>query len=100
MNSTIRNVSAALATGCLVMAFSAHAGDASAGKAKSENCAQCHGEDGKEDPAIAGMEEAKFIQAMKEYQSGERKHKKMTKAATGLSDADLADLAAHYASLK
>jgi cytochrome c553 len=100
MNSTIRNVSAALATGCLVMAFSVHAGDATAGKAKSENCAQCHGEDGKEDPAIAGMEEAKFIQAMKDYQAGARKHKKMEKAAAGLGDADLADLAAYYASLK
>jgi len=100
MNSTIRNVSAALATGCLLMAFSAHAGDASAGKAKSENCAQCHGENGKEDPALAGMEEAKFIQAMKDYQAGARKHKKMEKAATGLSDADIGDLAAYYASLK
>jgi cytochrome c553 len=100
MNSTIRNVSAALATGCLVMAFPVHAGDASAGKAKSESCAQCHGEDGKEDPAIASMEEAKFIQAMKDYQAGSRKHKKMEKAATGLTDADIADLAAYYASLK
>ncbi|MCU0810380.1 MAG: c-type cytochrome [Thiobacillaceae bacterium] len=100
MNSTIRNVSAVLATGCLLMAFSAHAGDASAGKAKSENCAQCHGEDGKEDPAIAGMEEAKFIQAMKDYQAGARKHKKMEKAASGLTDANIADLAAYYASLK
>jgi cytochrome c553 len=100
MYQMIRNATLAMAAGCLVMAFSAHAGDASAGKAKSENCAQCHGEDGKEDPAIAGMEEAKFIQAMKEYQTGARKHKKMEKAATGLSDADLADMAAYYASLK
>jgi len=46
------------------------------------------------------MEEAKFIKAMKDYQSGERKNKKMMKAATGLSDADLADLAAYYATLK
>jgi cytochrome c553 len=100
MNSPIRNVSAALATGCLVMAFSAQAGDANAGKGKSESCAQCHGDDGKEDPAIAGMDEAKFIQAMKDYQAGTRKHKKMEKAATGLTDADLADMAAYYASLK
>jgi cytochrome c553 len=100
MNSTIRNLSVALATGCLVMAFSAQAGDANAGKGKSESCAQCHGDDGKEDPAIAGMEEAKFIQAMKEYQTGVRKHKKMEKAAAGLSDSDLADMAAYYAGMK
>jgi cytochrome c553 len=100
MNSTIRNLSVALATGCLVMAFSAQAGDANAGKGKSESCAQCHGDDGKEDPAIGGMEEAKFIQAMKEYQTGARKHKKMEKAAAGLSDSDLADMAAYYAGMK
>lgn len=91
----------ALAAGLmLVAASSAQAGDASAGKAKSESCAGCHGDNGKDDPPIAGMEETKFIQAMKEYQSGERKHKAMTKAATRLSEADLADLAAYYATLK
>lgn len=90
----------ALTAGLILVASSAHAGDASAGKAKSENCAQCHGDNGKDDPSIAGMEEAKFIKTMKAYQSGERNHKKMMKAASGLSDADLADLAAYYATLK
>lgn len=77
-----------------------HAGDASAGKAKAEGCAVCHGESGKDDPAIAGMDEAKFIKEMKAYQSGERSNKKMKKATAALSDADLADLAAYYATLK
>jgi len=89
-----------LSAGLMFAASAAHAGDASAGKAKSESCASCHGDTGKDDPAIAGMDEAKFIQAMKAYQSGERKNKKMMKAATALSDADIADLAAYYASLK
>lgn len=85
-------------TACLVLGTSlAHAGDASAGKSKSENCAQCHGDNGKDDPPLAGMEEAKFIKTMKAYQSGERNHKKMMKAASGLSEADLA---AYYATLK
>jgi cytochrome c553 len=87
--------------GCVAWAsVPAHAGDAAAGKAKSESCAQCHGEDGKEDPAIAGMDEGNFTKAMKAYQSGERSHKKMQKAANALSDADLADLAAYYAGMK
>ena len=73
---------------------------AGAGKTKAENCVQCHGGTGKDDPAIAGMEAAKFIKAMKDCQSGERKNKKMMKAATGLSDSDLANLAAFYATLK
>jgi cytochrome c553 len=78
----------------------AHAGDAAAGKAKSENCAQCHGDTGKEEPAIAGMAEGNFIKAMNEYRAGERKDKKMVKAAKNLSDADISDLAAYYATLK
>ncbi len=40
------------------------------------------------------MDEGNFTKAMKAYQSGERSHKKMQKAANALSDADLADLAA------
>ena len=100
MTQIIRKTTLALAGGCMLMAFAAQAGDAAAGKAKSEKCAQCHGDNGKEDPPIAGMEEAKFIQAMKAYQTGERKHKKMEKAASGLTDGDVADLAAYYTSLK
>jgi cytochrome c553 len=84
----------------MLMAFSAQAGDVSTGKAKSEGCAQCHGGNGKDDPPIAGMAEADFIKAMKDYQSGQRKNKKMAKAANGLTDADIADLAAYYATLK
>ena len=100
MRQMIWKATLALAGGCMLIGFQAQAGDASAGKAKSENCAQCHGDNGKEDPPIAGMEEAKFIQAMKAYQTGERKHKKMEKAASGLTDTDIANLAAYYASLK
>ncbi len=100
MIQVIKQTVLALAGGCMLMTFSAQAGDASAGKAKSEACAQCHGDNGKDDPPIAGMAEADFTKAMKAYQSGERKNKKMAKAASGLSDADIADLAAYYASLK
>ena len=91
----------ALFSASLLLAISsAHAGDASAGKAKSESCANCHGDNGKEDPPIAGMDEAKFVQDLKAYQSGERNNKKMRKAVAGLSDQDMADLAAYYATLK
>ncbi len=91
----------ALFSASLMLAISsAHAGDINAGKAKSESCANCHGETGKEDPPIAGMDEAKFIAELKAYQSGERSNKKMKKATDGLSDQDMADLAAYYATLK
>jgi len=77
-------------------------GDAAAGKELSADCADCHGEDGKGDedfPAIAGMAEADFIKAMKEYADGTRSDKMMAKAAKKLSDQELADLAAYYATL-
>jgi len=47
------------------------------------------------------MDVAKFTKAMKEYHVGTRtKDATMAKAAKELSDADLANLAAHYATLK
>ena len=80
------------------------AGDAAAGKTKSEACADCHGDDGKgddENPSIAGQAQDKFTKAMGEYQAGTRtKSPKMIKEAKKLSAQDIADLAAYYATLK
>jgi len=50
-------------------------GDAANGQALSEDCAGCHGDDGKGDdetPALAGMDEAAHVAALKGYASGER----------------------------
>jgi cytochrome c553 len=79
-------------------------GDAANGKALSVDCADCHGEDGTgddESPALAGMAEAEFIAALQGYASGEREDESemMADYATGLSEQDMADLAAYYASL-
>jgi cytochrome c553 len=46
------------------------------------------------------MPEAKFVQAMKDYKSGKRANPIMKTFADPLSDQDLANLAAYYASLK
>ena len=93
-----------LLSGCLMIALPAKAGgDVAAGKAKSEKCADCHGDDGKGDedsPSIAGMRVSYFVSSMKDYQTGDRTHKKMGKAAKKLNDQDIADLAAYYATLK
>lgn len=90
--------------GGLVLAGPVWAADAAAGKQKAEAaCADCHGSNGKGDednPAIAGMSASEFTKAMKEYQAGTRtKSKKMIKAAQKVNDADMADMAAYYASL-
>jgi len=95
---------AALVAAGVVLVPPAQAGDAAAGKALAEACADCHGEDGKGDedfPAVAGMSEADFTQAMVEYRDGTRSDsKQMTKAAKKLTDEEIADLAAYYATLK
>ena len=87
-----------------LVAAPSYAGDAAAGKTKSEACVDCHGDDGKgddENPAINGWAVDKFTKAMQEYANGTRtKSQKMTKEAKKLSAAQIADLAAYYATLK
>ena len=94
---------ALLVSGCLVLAGPVLAGDAAAGLNISEDCAMCHGDDGWGDedyPPIAGLPEADFIQVMKEYQDGTLDNKEMKKQVKGLSDGDIANLAAYYATLE
>jgi cytochrome c553 len=95
----------ALLAALALLAAPAHAADVAAGKALAEaSCADCHGDDGAGDddyPAIAAMSVEKFTKAMQEYQDGTRtKSPKMTKEAKKLSAAQIADLAAYYATLK
>ena len=65
--------------------------------------ASCHGPDGKgvkDNPGIAGMDEAAFVAAMTAYKDGSKKHKMMNMLSKKLSDGDMANLAAYYGSLK
>ncbi|HYL24832.1 MAG TPA: cytochrome c [Burkholderiales bacterium] len=78
-------------------------GDPQAGKARAAGCAGCHGANGEgksPNPPLAGKPEVEFIQAMKDYKSGKRTNPVMKGLASNLSDQDLANLAAYYASLK
>ena len=79
-------------------------GDAARGGKLAVDCSDCHGEDGKGDeetPALAGMDEAEQIAALKAYASGERidETEMMGDIASALSEQDMADLAAYYKSL-
>ena len=101
-----------LLSACALLAMPTYAADVAAGKAKAaERCVDCHGDDGKGDdkvPGIAGMSTDKFTKAIGEYQSDARAKtskdpkgaEKMTKEAKKLSPADVANLAAYYATLK
>jgi cytochrome c553 len=82
----------------------ASAGDVFAGKAKSVACAGCHGADGisvvPTYPNLAGQKEAYIISTLKGFRDGTRKNAIMNPMAKPLSDADIENLAAYYASLK
>jgi len=78
-------------------------GDAKMGKAKAGACAGCHGANGEgvaPNPALAGKAESQAVQALKDYKSGKRANAVMKTFASQLSDQDMANLAAYYASLK
>lgn len=78
-------------------------GDAAAGQALAKKCAACHGADGKgkkDNPAIAGMDAAQFIQDMNDFKSGKKESKAMKRTAGKLSEDDIENLAAYFSSLK
>ena len=83
---------------------SAMAGDAAAGKAKSEACTSCHGMNGKStnpnNPSLAGQKKNYLIKAMKDYKEGKRQDPMMSSMMSGLSDADMENLAEFYSSVK
>ena len=83
---------------------SASAGDAAAGREKARKCQPCHGIDGiarlPAAPHIAGENVAYLSAQLKAFRSGKRVHEIMSLIARDLTDEDIADLAAWYASIK
>ena len=99
-----RMLLAALIAGSVGLTGTAQAaGDAAAGKAKATSCGMCHGPNGEGTQMgtkLAGEDPGKFVSAMGDYKSGKRDNAMMKNQASQLSDADVANLAAYYASLK
>lgn len=94
-----------IATACsLLFTLNVQAGDAAAGKQKSESCVGCHGLNGRSNnpmyPNLAGQKEAYLVKATKEYRDGKRPDAVMGAMVKGLSDEDIANLAAYYSSVK
>ncbi len=95
------------ALACLAPSLASAAGDAAAGKAKSGVCAACHGSAGISAapiyPNLAGQKEMYLVSSLKAYKAGQRKGgmaSVMTPQAAALSEEDIKNLAAYYASLK
>ena len=81
-----------------------YAGDPAAGKEKSQVCQACHGADGNSPapnfPTLAGQYQDYLLRALIDYKSGARKNAIMSAQVAALSEQDMKDLAAFYASQK
>lgn len=81
-------------------------GDPEVGRTKNSMCAGCHGIPGWRTaypdvysvPRLGGQHAEYLVAALKAYKSGERKHPTMDGVAGSLTEQDMEDLAAYYAS--
>ena len=81
------------------------AGNAQEGEIKARGCTGCHGIPGYFNvyptyrvPKVGGQKEGYIVAALKAYKSGDRTHATMQAQAESLSDKDIADIAAYFAS--
>jgi cytochrome c553 len=76
-------------------------GNPQAGKGKAAGCIGCHGEDGNSSdqnfPRLAGQYQSYLIKALQDYQTGARNNPMMIGMVKDLSDEDIENVAAYYA---
>ena len=77
-------------------------GDAAAGQAKAALCATCHGNDGNSElainPKLAGQNTNYLVKQLMDFKSGARLSVTMAAMVLSLSEQDMQDIAAWYAS--
>jgi cytochrome c553 len=87
----------------LACGMSAAQGDVQAGRAKAKMCAVCHGEFGvsilPNTPNLAGQPEIYLAEQLKAYRGGKRSNEIMSIIAKPLTDAEITDLSAWFASI-
>ncbi len=97
-------IGVALSTLTVNMNIALADGDLVIGEQKTKGCAICHGAKGEgilpKNPALAGLEPAYMIKQLQDFKSGARKSPTMKMFAQTLSDEDMSNIAAYYASLK
>ena len=83
---------------------SAHANDVASGRQKAQTCAVCHGALGlsvtPDAPHLAGQPALYTAAQLRAYRSGARKHEVMAVMAKPLTDDDIANLSAWFASIR
>ena len=96
------SVATAFACGPLQAAGEVKPGDAKAGEAKSAACLACHGPMGNSVvpmwPKLAGQHPEYIQKQLMDFKANNRANEQMTPMAMPLSDQDVADLAAYFAS--
>lgn len=82
-------------------ALPGHGGNPQAGKDKAATCAACHNPDGNSPnpmyPILAGQHADYLVHAIKAYQTGERTNAVMVGMVSQLSEQDIKDMAAWFA---
>ncbi|WP_199099603.1 c-type cytochrome [Dyella sp. ASV21] len=77
-------------------------GDATAGAGKAAACGACHGMDGNSSdpqyPKLAGQHESYIVRQLADFKSGKRQNPIMLGMATALSEQDMHDIGAYFAS--
>jgi len=100
MNKIQSSLTVALLSFIPAIAFSA--GNAAAGKSKSVICHACHGETGQSVqpiyPNLGGQHQDYLSKSLRGFRDGSRKNAIMSGFAANLSDADIEDISAWYAS--
>ncbi len=86
----------------LIATAAGAAGDPEVGATRAVTCIACHGQDGNsvngEWPKLAGQHEQYMVRQLKLFKTGERENAVMLGMSIALSDQDMADISAFYAS--
>ncbi len=87
-----------------MISINVQAADANAGQVKTAACAGCHGADGNSAnviwPSLAGQHASYLVKQMKDFKSGKRIEATMQAMVAALSESDMEDIAAYFASQK
>ena len=101
MFNFFKSVSVCLLLGASTTSYAA--GDIAAGKAKAATCMACHGAAGCSAtdiwPNLAAQKAGYLVKQLKEFKAGKRKNASMAPMVAPLTEADMVNLAAYYASL-
>ncbi|MBP8185881.1 MAG: cytochrome c4 [Pseudomonas sp.] len=102
MNKLLVSLLLTLGVSAMAQAAGPTVGDAAAGQGKVAVCGACHGADGNSMaptfPKLAGQGERYLLKQLRDIKSGARAVVPMTGMLSNMSEQDLADIAAYFAS--